>query len=71
MSQSQKVLRHMQERGSITARDAYECYGIMRLGARIYDLKKEGYAIQTSKETARNKYGDPVHYARYAMIQQQ
>ena len=69
MTQNERVLNHLQNHGSISPKEAMEAYGIMRLGARIYDLKKEGHAIQTNKETTRNKYGDLVHYARYAMRQ--
>ena len=42
MTQTEKVLRHMKRFGSITPLEAMEEYGIMRLGARIWDLKREG-----------------------------
>ena len=68
MSQNQKVLQHMQKWGSITARDAYECYGIMRLGARVDDLKHMGHRISTEMEKGENRYGEPTRYARYRLI---
>lgn len=40
MTQTEKVLRHMKRFGSITPLEAMEEYGIMRLGARIWDLKR-------------------------------
>lgn len=40
MTQNEEVLRHLLVNGSITSREAMEKYGIMRLGARIYELKK-------------------------------
>ena len=45
MSQCNRVLQHLQAYGSITPLEAMQEYGIMRLGARIYDLKKMGYSI--------------------------
>ena len=45
MSQCNRVLQHLQAYGSITPLEAMQEYGIMRLGARIYDLKKKGIRI--------------------------
>ena len=67
MSQNQKVLEHMQKWGSITARDAYECYGIMRLGARIDNLRHMGHNITSTLEQGENRYGERIRYARYRM----
>lgn len=61
------ILRHMREQGSITQREALQDYGIARLASRINDIRKTGVAVQTVIETARNRYGAPVHYARYQL----
>ena len=55
MTQSEKVLRHLRDFGSITPMTAMSDYGIMRLGARIYDLKRLGYPIISSTEQGRNR----------------
>jgi hypothetical protein len=67
MSQNDKVLQHLEKWGSITARDAYECYGIMRLGARIDDLRHRGHRIFTQMEQGENRYGERTRYARYRL----
>jgi hypothetical protein len=67
MSQNEKVLRHLEKWGSITARDAYECYGIMRLGARIDNLKHAGHKISKTMECGENRYGETTRYARYRL----
>ena len=67
MSQNQKVIQHMQKWGSITAREAYECYGIMRLGARIDNLKHMGHKINSQLEYGENRYGERIRYARYRL----
>ena len=41
----------------------------MRLGARIFDLKREGYAIKKEMETSKNRYGEDTSYARYRLVE--
>ena len=45
MSQCDMIMQHLKDHGTITPREALADYGIMRLGARIYDLKKSGIRI--------------------------
>lgn len=65
MTQAEKILRHIDTYGSITAYEAMSEYGIMRLASRISDLKKEGVDIVSVTERSRNRFGEPIHYARY------
>lgn len=65
MTQTEKILRHLEQFGSITPLEALEEYGIMRLGARIWDLKHAGYSIKTEDVTGRNRFGERTRYARY------
>ena len=67
MSQCEKILCHLQTRGTITPVEAMNEYGCMRLGARIWDLRRAGHTIMREDETATNRYGQPVRYARYRM----
>ena len=41
----------------------------MRLGARVYDLKREGYNILREMETSKNRYGEDTSYARYRLVE--
>lgn len=43
MTQCERILRHLQDYGSITQAEAVTEYGCYRLGARIWDLKAQGY----------------------------
>lgn len=70
MTQTEQVLRHLQDYGSITPVEAMAEYGIMRLGARIWDLKRQGHVISTERETGMNRYGEKTAYARYRMVNQ-
>lgn len=67
MTQTERILRHLQEYGSITTYESFAEYGITRLASRICDLKKDGYPIRREFVEAKNRYGEPVHFARYSL----
>lgn len=62
-----RVLAHLREHGSITSLEAIKEYGATRLSAIIFELRAEGYDIDTDFETSKNRYGDKVTYARYVL----
>lgn len=65
MTDNDFVLAHLQKWGSITPQEALSRYGIMRLGARIWDLRhKHGYDIQ-SVPVGFTKNGRHGHYTKY------
>ena len=65
MTQQDMILRYMQDEGSITPLDALREFGCMRLGARIFDLRRRGIGIARVMEHRENRYGKRVQYARY------
>ena len=65
MTQRERIMEHLEKYGSITQRDAYEQYGIMRLAPRIAELKAAGMKITTSMEKSMNRYGEEITYGRY------
>ena len=67
MTQNEMVLEYLNDVGHITPLDAMREFGIMRLGARIWDLKREGHDIIAETESSTNRYGKKVSYARYKM----
>ena len=69
LKQTDIILRYLREFGSITPLEAFAEFGIMRLGARIWELRQMGYTIIKTMEAATNRFGDPVHYARYTLVQ--
>ena len=56
MTQCERVLRHLQEYGSIT-----------RLSGRIYDLRDQGVRIKSSDTTGKNRYGETTHFTTYRL----
>ena len=67
MSDKARILKHLQECGSITPMEAIEQYGCYRLGARVFDLRRDGFAINTTIVEGTDRNGEPMKYARYTM----
>lgn len=67
MTQTEKIIEYIQENGSITPLDALKEIGCMRLASRMCDIKKMGYAVNKKIETATNRNGERVMYARYTI----
>ncbi len=65
MTQCERILQYIKETGSITQMEALREFGCMRLASRMCDIKKKGYAVTKTMEKAKNRYGEPITYARY------
>lgn len=65
MTQKERILKHLQDFGSITSWEAIKEYGCTRLSAYIYLLRKDGYIIENKNVTTKNRYGDAVTFAKY------
>ena len=65
MNQTEQVREHLEHYGSITPLEALREYGIMRLSARIHQLRQRGAAIDAKRQESINHKGVKVHYARY------
>ena len=67
MTQCEQVLLTLARFGSITPLDAMKDFGVMRLGARIFDLKAQGWHIESETVASQNRWYKTVHYSRYTM----
>ena len=65
MTQNQMIINYLDKFGSITPQEAMSRLGVMRLAARIMEIESSGYRIAREMVTGKNRYGDPVRYARY------
>lgn len=61
-SQRERILIHLQSGKTINPLQALNLYGCFRLGARIYDLKRAGFDIDS-----RLVHENGVQYAEYSM----
>ena len=68
--QQERVLNYMQNFGSISSLEAFKDLGVTRLSAVIFCLKQKGYAIGSQTEKCKNRYGEPVHFARYRLVKE-
>lgn len=57
----------MQDFGTITPLDALADLGVMRLGARIWDLKNAGHQISRRMVSKKNRYGEVVSFSEYRL----
>jgi hypothetical protein len=67
MNQCERILRHLEDYGSITSLEAISEYGIMRLASRITDLKKRGHKITSETVSGVNRYGETTYYSKYRL----
>lgn len=67
-TQRDRVLQFIREVGYITSWDAYKELGISQLGARIFELKERGYMFKKEKVKNLNRWGEPVRYDKYMLI---
>lgn len=67
MTDTQMVLEYIKAHGSITDRQATDELGIRRLSGRIWDLRKAGHDIITTKIAVPKRGGKTAHVARYSL----
>jgi hypothetical protein len=63
-SHNAEILAHLKAGNTITQLDALQRFQCLRLGARVYDLKRDGHQIAAELVTLPN--GKRV--ARYSMV---
>ena len=66
--QTKAIKDYLEAGNSITSMEAYDKFGCTRLSARILDLKKAGYNIQTIMMEGQTRYGTTTRYATYILI---
>lgn len=66
-TQEEQVLEYMRKHGSMTSMDAFRTYQITRLAAVVFNMKRDGYDIETVYETS--QYG--TRYGRYVLHEEE
>ena len=70
VTQCERILKYIEEQGSISQLEALETFGCMRLASRMCDIKRMGYRVTKTMEKKKNRYGEPISYARYSVIRE-
>lgn len=68
-TQCDRIVRHLQDHGSISSIEAIGEYGILRLASRINDLRERGYSIISETKKGKNRYGETTHYSVYRLAE--
>lgn len=61
-TQNKLVIRWLQSGETLTAKQSADYWGIYRLSARIYDLKRQGHAIKSEL-----KFDGSCHWSSYSI----
>lgn len=65
MTQNARILEWIDEFGSITPQEAMVYLAVMRLAARIKEIRDSGINIICEMIDGVNKFGEKTRYARY------
>lgn len=70
VTQRDRILRYIQDFGSITSWEAYKELGVTQVATRIYELKKRGYKFKKERIYTTNRYGETTHYDKYMLMEE-
>ena len=65
MTQKERILRYMDDFGSITPFQAFADLGITKLSTRVGELVRSGVEISREEKRGVNRYGEPTHWMEY------
>ena len=68
-SQKHRVLNHLRDGRFLNQLVAQQEYGILRLPARICELRQEGHFIRTIMRDVHNRFGEKTRVAAYVLEQ--
>ncbi len=66
ITQKQRILQYIEQFGSITPLEAYGDLGITKLATRISEMRKSGMEFKIEMVQGKNRFEEPVRYARYS-----
>ncbi len=64
--QNERVLKRL-KRGPLTQVQALDELGVMRLGARVHDLRRQGHKIKTETVVVTNRFDERCKVAKYRL----
>lgn len=63
-----RVLEYLKKHKGITSMESFDKFGATRLSAIIFNLRKDGYVIESHKRKGKNRFKEPVHFVEYKLI---
>lgn len=68
MTQHERILKYIDDFGSITPMEAIHEFGCTKLATRVSELIRDGHQIKKQTVTDKNRYGQTVHYTKYSRV---
>lgn len=68
MNQEKAVLLFMEQRGSITQKEASDPQVVASLAAVIHKLRDSGHDLHSEIITVKNRFGEDCRVARYSIV---
>lgn len=68
-NQKVRVISYIRMFGYITSWQAYQDLGISQLGARIFELKQDGYVFTKKRIYTKNRMNEKTHYDEYRLAE--
>jgi len=66
-TQNRLIAKHLESGHTITALEALHRFGCFRLSARIWDLKRQGMAIEGTWKTVKSLAGEDKKIVEYKL----
>lgn len=68
MTQRERLLDYLKSHGRINPLEAWTNLGIYRLSACVFDLRKDGHKIETTRKAVQNQFGEQCVVAEYVLV---
>ena len=67
LTQHEMILDYLDDNGTITPMEAFYQLGITKLATRISEMRKNGIEFDIRTVESKNRCGNAVRYAQYAL----
>ena len=68
MKHLDRIIRHLEDYGSITQLESATEYGNYRLSEYIRQLREMGWNIESQWQKGKNRYNENTHFVKYVLI---
>lgn len=66
-TQTEAIMRALANGENLSALNSFKLTGSLRLGARIFDIRKRGWVIDTERKNAKTRFGTTCSYFEYRL----
>ena len=68
MGQRERIIQHFRSGNTITSLEAFSSLGVTQLASRIFDLKQQGYHIDSTRIKVSNRFGEECSVSEYYLV---